>query len=490
MLPRAKIDHTASNKIFFFATRSYKEGGRLSRSMMKKILTATNNRKPTKFTYCFETILFNVICSALYQEIYDLRVPFAMAVGHQSTFNELFGRVYTKAVIKSLKGLGYVTEQTGYKSKGHKIGIASKFMATDKFIALIQDEIFEPTVQIADLIAIKNDLGNGSRGFKKELKHTGTVLTQVNDLIDNCSLSINKVVEIASQKSLLNHLTSARTENNLKGASFREIELTTELCKFRRVYSEKIGQGGRLVSGIQQLPREERFSLKIDGCETVEYDFSSLHPNICYALEGLKPPADPYDIPGVYRSVAKQILVTSLNSKDRASAIASVRWENTKRAATLPEDLKMAFTQSEQLNKPIVKHFYTESWKHLQHTESNMALDIMKHFTDKGILCIGIHDSFIVKEEYGVELQEVMKDVFLQHLESAKTAPKIARNDSKELLVKKITFLNNEFKDEVDKKDAYDTSSFEGGSHHMEDLLLDLDFYNQPKVNHLKLITN
>ena len=57
----------------------------------------------------------------------------------------------------------------------------------------------------------------------------------------------------------------------------------------------------------------------------------------------------------------------------------------------------------------IDKYFYTGIGVRLQYRDSKIAERILKHFTRKKIVCLCIHDSFIVQEQYKDELIEVMK---------------------------------------------------------------------------------
>ena len=50
----------------------------------------------------------------------------------------------------------------------------------------------------------------------------------------------------------------------------------------------------------------------------------------------------------------------------------------------------------------------------LQYLDSKMALRLIKHFLSVGIICMPEHDSFIVPEKYGTELEKKMKEVFME----------------------------------------------------------------------------
>jgi hypothetical protein len=76
--------------------------------------------------------------------------------------------------------------------------------------------------------------------------------------------------------------------------------------------------GGRLVSqgspNYQNIRREERPSLLIDGKPVAEIDISACHLTLIYGQCGaaFDPTRDPYDVPGIPRHVAKAWLVIAL----------------------------------------------------------------------------------------------------------------------------------------------------------------------------------
>jgi hypothetical protein len=77
------------------------------------------------------------------------------------------------------------------------------------------------------------------------------------------------------------------------------------------------------------------------------------------------------------------------------------------------KDLIKAF---KEFHAPIKKHFFSDSGVDLMHIDSQIAEDILKHFFNKQIHCLCIHDSFIVQEKHKHELYKVMRDKYFKHL--------------------------------------------------------------------------
>ena len=55
-----------------------------------------------------------------------------------------------------------------------------------------------------------------------------------------------------------------------------------------------------------------------------------------------------------------------------------------------------------------MEYFCTEQGYNLMHTDSQIALQVLEHFTGKGEPILCVHDSFVVIERLEEELREVM----------------------------------------------------------------------------------
>tara|TARA_R110002126_G_scaffold172712_2_gene321502 strand:+ start:761 stop:2278 length:1518 start_codon:yes stop_codon:yes gene_type:complete len=359
----------------------------------------------------FETVLFNVCCSALFKEIYGLDVPAAILTKNGSYFQQLCGRGNLKTVLDWFVDNGYIELNKGFRGKGQETGVATKLLPTPKFLEVLEKFLLEPVVFETSLVNIKNDEGRGNRGFIREILKSEKVLSGLNNLLAENEVTITKSVGSKGEDAIKGYLVK-----NIKAAYVSGVKVTLPvlpgLSTYRRVYSGRFGVGGRLISGVQRFPKEERWSIRVGGDETCELDFKSLHPNLCYAMEGLEGPEDCYKIPSAPRQIAKGLLLIALNASSRASAIKAMYSEAAKDGDIITGDINKAYDELEALHAPIAHHFYTEAWKHLQHTESNIMLDVVQHFVNKGVICLGVHDSAIVPIQFKEELHEVMSNKF------------------------------------------------------------------------------
>lgn len=227
--------------------------------------------------------------------------------------------------------------------------------------------------------------------------------------------------------------------------------LSTDL---HAVFTEDFQQNGRLYtsrSGYQSLSEEERKDIMINHKETVELDFSGMAIKLLYATaKNQQYEADPYEkclqalqthprANGALqtktkqlRIIAKKCLLAMLNADSSVSAVSAgnngLRKEKNRHLKEALDEcklvgenisrritIKMLHRLLKLSHKDIAEYFYTEIGLKLMHLDSKIALDVLRHFTDQGIPCLAIHDSFIVQKEYEAELRTVMDNAYRLH---------------------------------------------------------------------------
>lgn len=184
--------------------------------------------------------------------------------------------------------------------------------------------------------------------------------------------------------------------------------------------------GGRFYTGIfgyQAVRSNFRRHIKIDGNDTVELDFSAFHPTLLYALKGieLEHDFDPYTVvfpDRTIRKFLKILLLTIFNCDDQLTAIQAGN-DELKGMKNMQTQLrksrltvKILFEMFVEAHEPIAEYFFSSYGLRLQRLDSEIALNVLKHFSAKGEACLCIHDSFIVEERLEDELQETMKKYY------------------------------------------------------------------------------
>ena len=194
-------------------------------------------------------------------------------------------------------------------------------------------------------------------------------------------------------------------------------------------------EGGRLYAsgsknGIdyQCIPSDMRPSITIDGKPTVEMDYSGLHVNMLYAMEGAQLVEDAYAfLPSDQRALAKFAMLVVLNAEDERQGInallsrrkellyatgLSQKKESLRKAFILNDNMEEVVDKAKAAHPKISKYFFKQFALQLQNRDSKMALSVLTHFQRRGIPVLPVHDSFIIEKEKDAELKDVMEKVY------------------------------------------------------------------------------
>lgn len=186
-------------------------------------------------------------------------------------------------------------------------------------------------------------------------------------------------------------------------------------CRLYRIFNDaRWDRGGRFYGGWWMgLSRADRSRLLFNGEETVELDFSSLHPRLCYQLNGtpLAADDDPYSVPGVpddLRDVVKIAVLQLLNAKPDKQRLGVPKGAKAKLGRRLSYRALVA--------KLEARHRGISNWfRHglrgleLQAIDAAIAEGVMNYFTVAiGRPILPVHDSFIVARRDERKLAETM----------------------------------------------------------------------------------
>ena len=215
----------------------------------------------------------------------------------------------------------------------------------------------------------------------------------------------------------------------------------------RRIYNNgTFEDGGRFYGGFwQNIPKEWRMRIRIDGQPIVEHDYSGLHINLLYAQENKQPEGDPYSLnhklysDEELRPYLKTLLLIMLNCRNEKQVLNAVRnavqWD-TQLWQFNNYNHQEFITLLTNKHKPIGKYLYSGYGITLQNIDSSIAQHIIDTFTKRSIAVLSIHDSFICNAYYGEELTKEMERAY-KSITSSKAIslsyhgkdPYILRND-------------------------------------------------------------
>jgi hypothetical protein len=211
-------------------------------------------------------------------------------------------------------------------------------------------------------------------------------------------------------------------------------------------FTDDWDQHGRLYTdkyGHQCLRSNERQWIFFDGQPSVELDFSGLHPRMLYHLEGIDYRDDPYALldgkaEGPLRLMAKSVVNTAINARDRQSAIAACnlamnlrtlkgKWKSGKaeyRARMLRQAAKETgyrfadlYDLAVQKHHRISHYFASDAGMQLMNIDGQIAMNILFDFASAGVPCLSVHDSFIVPESKAADLRLAMQHHYRQKFE-------------------------------------------------------------------------
>jgi len=215
-------------------------------------------------------------------------------------------------------------------------------------------------------------------------------------------------------------------------------------------YTNDLHHGGRLYThtnwGIQQLEKDWRQYITIDGEPTVELDFSGLSIRMLYAKIYRGFDGDPYtgvldaiphldlDEKEVIRDFMKKLLQAILNSDEKADAVGSGNFEiheQCKRkdfkVVNVLREHGISVTQLvdmfEELHDPISQFFYSGIGLDLQYRDSRIALKVIHHFNQRRIPVLAVHDSFIIQSRYADQLRDIMSKYYMSVMDTQYPCP-------------------------------------------------------------------
>ena len=351
-----------------------------------------------------------------------------------------FSRKIILCLVDAFKDEGFIEYINGYYNKENKKGVVSRVWATEKLLDTLSqytsipvpdcDEEEEPCrihylfgkklsrVKLSRAIILKDKDKNLMR-YKPTIavQRMERFLNKYNDFITQHKITIPReaVLENTSNGSpLLVPLASKANEY---------IDLD---CELYRVFNNgKFTLGGRFYGAeYQAFPDRLRAQILIDGERTFEKDYSACQIRMLYHKKGIEYKDDPYKIvnsdPSM-RYLIKKMFHIIINAKSSKEAIEAYKYyiEHEPFISNKNELKANAWELAKTIkdkHKEIKQHFNTGIGVKLQFLDSRIAERILKHFTKKNIVCLCIHDSFIVQERYNNELIEVMKHEYKKEM--------------------------------------------------------------------------
>jgi hypothetical protein len=161
---------------------------------------------------------------------------------------------------------------------------------------------------------------------------------------------------------------------------------------------------------LRTCPRNCAHTITINDSATEEPDFSSLHPQLLYALVGRRLPRDPYDLEGWGRPMVKTAFNIMLNAKTPDSAMRAVAETMGGYSARHREQAKRLIDEIERKHAPVADYFNSGIGLQLQRTDSDIAARVLAKSSKEGECLLSLHDGFRSRRQYADRTREIMDE--------------------------------------------------------------------------------
>lgn len=325
---------------------------------------------------------------------YSRNQDFYRASGRYAGIPYAYGRI--KLCVEILLQLRLINEDRK-KPGAHrrKIKLQSRMRATPQLLAAFEDAAFEfdpvETIRLRDAKGrlVGYDENGKTIAMRRDMARLNTFVRSVTiELPDE---------DVVRRGDLL----------MVDGATVR----TGPIFMHRSFCRSSFTHGGRIYWFGQNLPWSRRKHLLVDGKKVYEHDYASMHIRMLYAKRGVKLEHDPYEIAGVARAHAKLALLVVINARTRRQAICALLHATFKDGSRWPHDFAATSDLIDRIvarNPEIADDVCSDKGVRLMLDDSEIAIRVIKACMKKGIVCLPIHDSFIVQDDHKDALIAIM----------------------------------------------------------------------------------
>jgi hypothetical protein len=206
-----------------------------------------------------------------------------------------------------------------------------------------------------------------------------------------------------------------------------------ERSGYYRVFNETWEEGGRWYGPWWQNCGKDdlRALITIDGQDTRELDYRTLHPRLVCALAGIDLPFDDkdgfdlYDIGGFERSHVKLAVNIMINAESTAASVRALcEGLRDKHHIASPGLLARELVRSVSEAYPALDRYWNSGiGLRLQRLDGDMCGRVQRRLRHDNIPVLSVHDSFIVPRQHTEQLRKVMEDELALTLKLAKQMP-------------------------------------------------------------------
>ena len=345
-------------------------------------------------------------------------------------YNELNISAKTIHVVTTLKDKGLVGYKRGVEAQeGYGSGFVSRIWAKPKLISMFERSALNKFMIYSHydremLVLRDEDKNDINYADTEETESQRLVVQQYNDILERT------FIDIGSANSPRLEIEKNKGSKSQDKPHYVHI-LHKEKFTHRVFNNSSWEEGGRFYGGFwQRIGQDYREQILINNEETVELDFSSLHPVLAYVQAGVdywkEHDIGPYDISvngiedaKVSREVIKKLFLLALNAKDQTTLFKAFRSEFD---YSLLDGLEYSFTDDalgaildsiKARHTKIADQIATGAGTVLMNLDSRIVEFVIQRFLDNNSVVLSVHDSFIVIERHRDRLLAAMKDAWV-----------------------------------------------------------------------------
>jgi hypothetical protein len=177
----------------------------------------------------------------------------------------------------------------------------------------------------------------------------------------------------------------------------------------------------------QELSKEDRARLLLDGESVAELDYRTMHPHILYAWAGQQCPDDFYErvvgLCGCPRPAVKELVLVAVNApsyKSLSSAVNSTRRGNPesslygqlKELGLTARDVVGAIVQAHPI---LERYVFSGQANRLMLAESDIMTSVLLRLMGQGIPALPVHDSLVFPRRHREAVKRVMEDAYREY---------------------------------------------------------------------------
>ena len=345
-------------------------------------------------------------------------------------YNELNISAKTIHVVNTLKDKGLVGYKRGVEAQeGYGSGFVSRIWAEPKLISMFERSALNQFMIYSHydremLVLRDEDKNDINYADTEETESQRLVVQQYNDILERT------FIDIGSANSP--RLEIEKNKGSKSQGKPHYVHILHKGKFTHRVFNNSSWEeGGRFYGGFwQRIGQDYREQILINNEETVELDFSSLHPVLAYVQAGVdywkEHDIGPYDISvngiedaKVSREVIKKLFLLALNAKDQTTLFKAFRSEFD---YSLLDGLEYSFTDDalgaildsiKARHTKIADQIATGAGTVLMNLDSRIVEFVIQRFLDNNSVVLSVHDSFIVIERHRDRLLAAMKDAWV-----------------------------------------------------------------------------